>query len=66
MAEPTTEEVTEITKVFNGLYINFRIKTDPQEPLLLAHYTSVQVVEQILKHEELWFSNPLYMNDLEE
>ncbi len=34
--------------------------------MLLAHYTSVQVVEQIVKHEELWFSNPLYMNDLEE
>jgi hypothetical protein len=66
MAKPTTQEVTEITKLYDGLYINFRTKTDPQEPLLLAHYTSVQVVEQILKHEELWFSNPLYMNDLEE
>ena len=66
MAEPTPEEVTELNKLFDGLYNNFRTKTDPQEPLLLAHYTSVQVVEQILKNEELWFANPLYMNDLEE
>jgi hypothetical protein len=34
--------------------------------LLLAHYTSVEVLEQILEHNELWFSNPLFMNDLEE
>ena len=66
MADPTPEEVAEVTKLFDDLYINFRFKTDPQEPLLLAHYTSVQVVEQILKNEELWFANPLYMNDLEE
>ena len=33
---------------------------------LLAHYTSIQVLESILKNEELWFSNPLFMNDLEE
>jgi hypothetical protein len=33
---------------------------------LLAHYTNVQVLEKILKTGELWFSSPLYMNDLEE
>src|SRR5689334_21170310 len=36
-----------------------------QKPLL-AHYTSIQVLEKIMKNEELWFSNPLFMNDLEE
>ncbi|BDV33711.1 DUF2971 domain-containing protein [Methylocystis iwaonis] len=33
---------------------------------LLAHYTSIQTLEAILKYREFWFSNPLYMNDLEE
>jgi len=40
-----------------------RLKNDPP---LLAHYTSVQVAEQIIKKEEIWFSHPFYMNDLEE
>jgi len=33
---------------------------------LLAHYTSVYVLEKIAQHEEIWLSNPLYMNDIEE
>jgi hypothetical protein len=33
---------------------------------LMAHYTSMEVIEKILKTGELWFSNPLFMNDLEE
>jgi hypothetical protein len=33
---------------------------------LLAHYTSIGVLEQILKNDELWLSNPLFMNDLQE
>jgi Protein of unknown function (DUF2971) len=33
---------------------------------LLAHYTSINTLEAILKNREFWFSNPLYMNDLEE
>jgi hypothetical protein len=33
---------------------------------LLAHYTSMHALEQIMKNEEIWFSNPLFMNDLEE
>lgn len=33
---------------------------------LLAHYTSIHTLEAILKNKEFWFSNPLYMNDLEE
>jgi hypothetical protein len=35
-------------------------------PPLLAHYTSVEVAEQIIKKEEIWLSHPFYMNDLEE
>ncbi len=33
---------------------------------LLAHYTSLEVLESMLKNDEVWFSNPLYMNDIEE
>ena len=33
---------------------------------LLAHYTSISALESILKNDEIWFSNPLLMNDIEE
>lgn len=39
---------------------------DGLRPPRLAHYTSIATLESILKSKELWFSNPLYMNDLEE
>ena len=38
----------------------------PEKRPLLAHYTSVDVFEKIISGNELWFSNPLYMNDWEE
>ena len=33
---------------------------------LLAHYCSMATLENILKGKQLWLSNPLFMNDLEE
>jgi hypothetical protein len=33
---------------------------------LLSHYTSVATLDAIMGNDEIWFSNPLYMNDLEE
>lgn len=33
---------------------------------LLAHYTTAVVLEQMLKNNEIWFGNPLFMNDVEE
>ncbi len=33
---------------------------------LLAHYTSIQTLEKILSNDEIWFSNPLFMNDRDE
>mgnify|MGYP003393212258 CR=1 FL=1 len=33
---------------------------------LLAHYTTLSVLEKILDTDEIWFSNPLCMNDYEE
>lgn len=38
----------------------------PTSRPLLAHYTSLANLERILETEELWFSNPLVMNDIEE
>lgn len=45
------------------------LKADEQFPNvkpLIAHYCSTATLEAILKHEQIWFSNPLLMNDLEE
>lgn len=39
-------------------------KTD--KPPYLAHYTSLCVLEQIMKNDEIWFSHPSFMNDLQE
>ena len=33
---------------------------------LLAHYTSLAALESILKNNQIWLSNPLFMNDFEE
>lgn len=66
MAEPTLEEFTSILGRYFELYSAIELRTGPENPLLLAHYTSVQVVEQILRNDEIWFANPLYMNDLQE
>ena len=38
----------------------------PSQRPLLAHYTSVSTLEKMLLANELWLSNPLYMNDWEE
>jgi hypothetical protein len=38
----------------------------PNVKPLISHYCSSSTLEAILKHEEIWFSNPLLMNDLEE
>jgi hypothetical protein len=60
-------EVLEVHNKFAPLY-NFldygeRMQKDPP---LLAHYTSLEAFERIMATSELWFSNPLFMNDLEE
>ena len=40
--------------------------TYPMKRPLLAHYTSIETLEKIVHYKELWLSNPLFMNDLEE
>lgn len=49
------------------LWADVREETSfPTKRPLLAHYTSVEVLDKLLKNNEMWFSNPLYMNDWEE
>jgi Protein of unknown function (DUF2971) len=57
----------DILKLFDPLYsdISKEEAFDKRKPLL-AHYTSIEVIERILGSNEVWFSNPLFMNDLEE
>jgi len=38
----------------------------PAQRPLLAHYTSLDVLEKILSNEEILLSNPLFMNDIKE
>ncbi len=56
-----------ILNLFQPLYNDIKEEDDffNKKPLL-AHYTSLDVLEKILTTEEIWFSNPLFMNDLEE
>ncbi|MDH2357669.1 DUF2971 domain-containing protein [Bradyrhizobium sp. SSUT112] len=50
---------------FDGVYERLRTPIDGNQPLL-AHYTSIRVLESILSKSEIWFANPLFMNDLQE
>ena len=52
---------------FNPLFLHFSSAPILQkERPLLAHYTSISAMERILQNSEIWFSNPLFMNDLQE
>jgi len=57
----------EVRQLFEPLYNDVKpgaqfYSTRP----LLAHYTTIETIEKIISSKELWFSNPLYMNDIEE
>lgn len=64
-SDSTETQNEELTKAFQPLYADLGVK-DVREIPLLAHYTSTVVMESILKNEEIWLANPLYMNDHEE
>jgi hypothetical protein len=58
---------SEISDAFKALYGRFdNVPRFVSDPPLLAHYTSMPVLESILRDETIWFSNPLFMNDLQE
>ena len=57
----------QIHNAFYSLWSDFQSeKNFPVERPLLAHYTSIATLECILQNDEVWFSNPLNMNDFEE
>lgn len=57
----------EIAAVFAALWGDIdQSQTFPQKRPLLAHYTSNSTLESMIRNNEIWFSNPLYMNDLQE
>lgn len=57
----------EINTVFAALWHDIaQERTFPQNRPLLAHYTSIGTLENIMRSDEIWFSNPLFMNDLQE
>jgi hypothetical protein len=60
-------ENNKVWRLFDSLFENLQnAENIYQEKPLLAHYTSIQTVEKILTMEEVWLSNPLFMNDMEE
>ncbi|WP_250454487.1 DUF2971 domain-containing protein [Caballeronia sp. ATUFL_M2_KS44] len=61
------EKVIRITGLFAPLWREAQEETpSPDKMPLLAHYCSLPVLESIVKNNEMWFSNPLFMNDLDE
>jgi len=57
----------EINAAFQSLWSDVNQgETFPTKRPLLAHYTSIATLESMMDKNEIWFSNPLYMNDLEE
>jgi hypothetical protein len=57
----------DVMQLFLPLYADLRPEDGFQNKKpLLAHYTTIQVLEKILGNNEVWFSNPLFMNDMEE
>jgi hypothetical protein len=57
----------QIMEFFNPLFRRFdNMEQLTKNPPLLAHYTSIGTLEKILQINKIWFSNPLFMNDLQE
>jgi hypothetical protein len=59
----------ELQRALGALYADFTNLADlqvPGRPLHLAHYTSLEVLEKVMTNDEVWFSNPLLMNDYQE
>lgn len=48
------------------LWSDMQPEPPPGQVPLLAHYTSIATLERIAETGEIWFSNPLYMNDVDE
>lgn len=57
----------EIHQVFSSLWLDASgPDTFPASRPLLAHYTSINTLECVMKNDEVWLGNPLLMNDVQE
>jgi hypothetical protein len=61
-----SDETAEIYARFNVLYDHPKDEEFWEVKPLLAHYTTLANLERILSSDEVWFSNPLLMNDMDE
>lgn len=60
-------DFAEICKLLEPLWADIKPERQFHKKLpLLAHYTTLATLEKMLTSNEVWFSNPLFMNDLEE
>ncbi|MCK1517266.1 DUF2971 domain-containing protein [Bradyrhizobium sp. 190] len=66
MAQQSFTTDNEIIAQFNPLFEQRETESGFAARPLLAHYTSIKVMENILSTSEVWFSNPLFMNDHQE
>lgn len=55
-----------IASLFTDCFKSFLNLAELQTKPLLAHYTSLDVLTKIMENEEIWLSNPLFMNDMQE
>ena len=63
----TEQELLKLRDIFALLHADLtNMVTIADRPTFLAHYTSLEVLEKIMQHNELWFSHPFFMNDLQE
>lgn len=57
-------EAFEVVNLFQPIWADIDLlQTFPHRRPHLAHYTSISALEEIVKNDEFWFSNPLNMND---
>jgi hypothetical protein len=62
----TPAEADALFAPFYDRFVNLAVLTSTERPLHMAHYTTLNTLEKIITSNELWFSNPLFMNDLQE
>jgi hypothetical protein len=65
-ALPPMPQDTTTRTLEDVLWEDLQAHPHPGQLPLLAHYTSILTLERIAQTGEIWFSNPLYMNDVDE
>lgn len=59
-------DLSEVHSWFDELWADLSNEETRPSTGQLAHYTSITTLESILQHNQIWLSNPLFMNDHEE